>query len=102
MQVQAGIEQKVQAALAPVHLEVLNESHMHSVPKDSETHFKVVVVSEQFEGKRLLARHRTINGLLADELAGGVHALALHTFTPAEWQARNGALDSPNCRGVGA
>ena len=102
MQVQAGIEQKVQAALAPVHLEVLNESHMHSVPKNSETHFKVVVVSEQFEGQRLLARHRTLNALLADELAGGVHALALHTFTPSEWQARNGALDSPNCRGVGA
>ena len=102
MQVQAGIKQKVQAALAPVHLEVLNESHMHSVPKNSETHFKVVVVSEQFEGKRLLARHRAINGLLADELAGGVHALALHTFTPSEWQARKGALESPNCRGVGA
>ena len=102
MQVQAGIEQKIQTALAPVHLEVLNESHMHSVPKNSETHFKVVVVSEQFEGKRLLARHRTMNGLLADELAGGVHALALHTFTPSEWQARKGALDSPNCRGVGA
>ena len=102
MQVQAGIEQKIQAALAPVHLEVLNESHMHSVPKNSETHCRVVVVSEQFEGKRLLARHRTMNGLLADELAGGVHALALHTFTPSEWQARKGALDSPNCRGVGA
>lgn len=102
MQVQAGIEQKIQAALAPVHLEVLNESHMHSVPKNSETHFKVVVVSEQFEGKRLLARHRTMNGLLADELAAGVHALALHTFTPSEWQVRKGALDSPNCRGVGA
>ncbi|MGB5856105.1 MAG: BolA/IbaG family iron-sulfur metabolism protein [Oceanisphaera sp.] len=101
MSIQAQIEQKVQAALAPTHLEVINESYMHRVQPGAETHFKLVVISEQFEGQRLLARHRKLNALLADELAGGVHALALHTFTTAEWQAREGAQDSPACRGQG-
>lgn len=101
MSIQAQIEQKVQAALAPTHLEVVNESYMHRVLPGSETHFKLVVVSEQFEGQRALARHRKINALLANELAGGVHALALHTLTPAEWQVRNGVPDSPACRGQG-
>ena len=99
MSIQSVIESKVQAALAPVHLEVINESYMHRVAPGSETHFKLVVVSEQFDGQRLLARHRALNTLLADELSGGVHALALHTLTPAEWQAREGVLDSPACRG---
>ncbi len=99
MSIQSLIESKVQAALSPVHLEVINESYMHRVAPGSETHFKLVVVSEQFEGQRLLARHRTLNTLLAEELAGGVHALALHTLTPAEWQARTGVPDSPSCRG---
>ena len=101
MSVQAQIEQKVQGALVPVHLEVLNESYMHSVPPNSETHFKVLVVSEQFEGKRLLARHRMLNQLLTDELNQGVHALALHTLTPTEWQARGSVPESPPCRGQG-
>ncbi|MGR7920359.1 BolA family protein [Zobellella denitrificans] len=101
MSIQATIERKVQEALAPQHLEVINESYMHRVAPGSETHFKLVVVSDRFEGQRLLARHRALNSLLAEELAGGVHALALHTLTPAEWQARGGVPDSPACRGQG-
>ncbi|WP_445400371.1 BolA family protein [Zobellella sp. An-6] len=101
MSIQAIIEHKVREALAPQHLEVINESYMHRVAPGSETHFKLVVVSDRFEGQRLLARHRALNSLLAEELAGGVHALALHTLTPAEWQARGGVPDSPACRGQG-
>lgn len=101
MSIQAQIEQKVQTALAPEHLEVINESYMHRVLPGSETHFKVIVVSEQFSDKRLLARHRMLNQLLADELNAGVHALALHTLTPAEWQAREAVPQSPPCRGQG-
>ncbi|QSX39893.1 BolA family protein [Shewanella cyperi] len=93
------IETKLTQALAPTHLEVNNESHMHNVPPNSETHFKVIVVSEHFSGQRLLARHRAVNQALADELAGGVHALAMHTYTPEEWQAQGAAPDSPKCRG---
>ncbi|WP_116473765.1 BolA family protein [Zobellella maritima] len=99
MSIQTTIEQKVSEAFSPEHMEVINESYMHRVAPGSETHFKLLVVSSQFEGQRLLARHRAVNQLLADELAGGVHALALHTLTPAEWQARGGVPQSPACRG---
>lgn len=97
--VQQQIQQKL-AALAPLHLEVVNESFMHSVPAGSETHFKVVIVSPQFDGKRQVARHQSIYKILADELAGGVHALALHTYTQGEWDARAEiAPVSPECLG---
>lgn len=100
MQVQQTIEQKLTQALAPGHLEVVNESHMHSVPPNSETHFKVVAVADQFEGMRKVARHQTVYGILKDELAGPVHALALHTYSPQEWRERAGqSPDSPDCLG---
>ncbi len=100
MSVQQQIHDQLAAALAPVHLEVANESHMHSVPPDSETHFRVVVVSEAFSGQRQVARHQKVYGLLAEQLQGPVHALALHTYSPAEWQARAGtAPASPDCLG---
>lgn len=99
MNIQSSIERKL-ADLDPVHLEVVNESHMHSVPANSETHFKVTVVSDRFAGKMLVARHRLVNELLAQELSGGVHALALHTRTPDEWFEQGGAVpDSPQCMG---
>lgn len=97
------IEHKVSEALAPYHLEVLNESDSHNVPANSETHFKLIIVSQEFEGQSLVNRHRTINQLLAEQLEGGVHALSLHTMTESEWQARhareNPVADSPDCLG---
>lgn len=99
---QSHIQQKLQATFAPVHLEVINESYQHNVPVGSESHFKVVLVSELFENKRMVGRHREIYAILADELAGSIHALALHTYTPAEWEAlADTALNSPACRGGG-
>lgn len=100
MSVQQGLEEKLRAALSPLHLDVSNESGMHNVPAGSETHFKVLVVSESFEGEKLIARHRRINRVLAQELAGPVHALAIHALTPPEWFERGGAVpDSPPCLG---
>lgn len=100
MRIQQQIETKLGAQFAPLHLEVVNESHMHSVPPGSESHFRVVLVSEQFEGRPLVQRHRAVNAALAEELAGGVHALALHTMTPEEWFAKGGqAPESPPCLG---
>ena len=94
------IEQKINDRLNPVYLDVKNESRMHNVPPGSESHFKVTVVSELFEGKMPIARHRLVNETLAAELAGPVHALSLHTLTPAEWQAKNGQVPrSPPCLG---
>ncbi len=103
MNIQSIIQSKIEAALQTTVLEVENESHMHSVPANSETHFRVVLVSEDFDSKPLIARHRQLNKLLEEELNGGVHALALHTYTPAEWQARGeSAKASPECRGGSA
>ncbi len=101
MSVEDDITEKLQTGLKPSHLEVINESHMHNVPPGSESHFKVIAVTEAFEGKMLVARHRMINQLLADELAGPVHALALHTMTPDEWLEKGGAPQSPPCMGGG-
>ncbi|MCP5153258.1 MAG: BolA/IbaG family iron-sulfur metabolism protein [Ectothiorhodospiraceae bacterium] len=100
MSVLASLETKIRDGLAPVHLEVVNESGSHNVPPGSETHFKVVVVADGFEGRNLVQRHRMVYGLVRDELAGGVHALALHTYTAGDWARANGvAPDSPSCRG---
>ncbi len=100
MTVQEIIEDKLADALDPKHLEVINESSNHHVPEGSESHFKVVLVAGQFEGERLIARHRSVNSILADELANQIHALALHTYTEDEWRKRNGdAPMSPPCRG---
>lgn len=99
MSLKAIIENKLRSGLDPRHLEVVNESDQHNVPPGSESHFKVTVVSDRFEGKNLVARHREIYRLLADELKTGVHALALHTLTPPEWDKTKGSTDSPPCLG---
>jgi len=98
--VQSRIEAKLSGALRPAFLDVINESHMHHVPPGSESHFKVVVVSDGFAGKSRVARHQSVNALLAEEIAGPVHALSIQAHTPEEWQARGGTvLQSPNCLG---
>lgn len=100
MTVAETLKQKLETALAPVSLDIANESYMHSVPPNSETHFRVVVVSDAFDGKRQVARHQSVYAAVADELAGPVHALALHTYTPQEWSEREQlAPASPECRG---
>ena len=98
--VQQSIQSKLQQAFHPDLLEVVNESYMHSVPPGSETHFKVVVVSDAFSGKRSVARHQMIYQTLGDEVAGPVHALAIHTYTSDEWQKTGAASPtSPQCLG---
>jgi BolA protein len=99
--IQQGIEEKLQTAFSPYFLTVVNESNNHNVPAGSESHFKVTMASDEFEGKRLIGRHRAINSVLADELNGKIHALALHTYTVSEWQKLNPdqVPTSPNCMG---
>lgn len=99
MLIQTSIESKIARELSPRVLSVENESAMHNVPPGSESHFKVVVVADVFDGQRSVQRHQLVYRVLADELAGGVHALALHTYTPEEWQDRQQAPDSPKCSG---
>ena len=94
------IEDKLTKAFAPLHVEVVDESHSHNVPEGAESHFKVTLVTEQFEGKTLINRHRLVNAELKSEFDQGLHALALHTMTPEEWFAKGGiAPESPPCLG---
>lgn len=93
------ITDKLSQSFTPEHLEVINESNRHHVPPNSETHFKVIIVSEQFADKRAIARHREVNQALAFELENGVHALSINTYTRAEWQALDAVPRTPNCKG---
>lgn len=97
--VRERIEAKLKETLDPSHLEVINESHMHNVPKGSETHFKVVVVSPRFDGVSAVKRHQLVYGALAEEMKSGVHALAITSRSPAEWAASPEANTSPKCMG---
>ena len=87
MKIQNAIETKLNDAFDARVLQVENESHKHSVPPNSETHFKVTLVSPEFEGQMRVRRHQAIYKVLAEELAGPVHALALHLYSPEEWEA---------------
>ncbi|MEL0101980.1 MAG: BolA family protein [Gammaproteobacteria bacterium] len=97
MNVEKKIEHTLRDNFQLSHLEVINESHMHSGP-NTETHFKVVLVSEEFKDVKLVQRHRKINELLKYELENGVHALSLHLFTMDEWKEKDEYVkDSPPC-----
>jgi BolA protein len=79
---------KLTRAFAPQSLAVEDESHLHAGHAghrpEGQTHYRVYIVSEAFVGKSRLERHRMINATLASELAGGVHALAIHAAAPGE------------------
>jgi BolA protein len=92
MNVAAAIESKLAAALQPSRLRVVDESDLHKGHAGhrpgGQSHFRVEIVSAAFEGQTRVARQRRVYEILADELKGGVHALALTTLTPAEDSAR--------------
>ena len=98
---QTQIENLLESNFDAGFLEVLNESHMHSVPENSETHFKVTLVSKDFQGKSKVARHQSVYALLGGLMNEGLHALALHLYLPEEWAQMSGgkAPDSPDCMG---
>ncbi len=88
MSMAAIIEQKLHAALAPVRLEVEDQSHQHAghagAREGGESHFAVLIVAEIFSGASRLARQRLVNEALREELAGPIHALSIRAVTPAE------------------
>ena len=88
MSTQDVITKKLREAFSPESLEVQDESHLHEGHAGhrpgGETHFRVYIVSKAFSGKSRVERHRMINAALAAELAGSVHALALHVKAPGE------------------
>jgi BolA protein len=88
MRTQDIITEKLHKAFTPESLRVDDESHHHAGHAGhrpgGETHFRLYIVSEAFRGKSRLERHRMINAVLADELSGGVHALAIHAAASGE------------------
>lgn len=100
MSIAEHIRRTLTGGLHVTHLSLENESQMHNVPPGSESHFRLVVVSPDFAGVPRVRRHQRIYGLLAG--ADGslpVHALAMHLYTPEEWQDCSAAPASPACRG---
>lgn len=89
MSIRANIEQKLAAAFSPQQIEVINESHLHAGHQEhfdgtGETHLRLRIVADAFSGMSRVERHRAINALVADELAGGVHAFTIEAAAPGE------------------
>jgi BolA protein len=88
MSLESEMREKLMVALRPSRLDLVNESHLHaghrSSPGTGESHFRVLIVSEAFAGKTRIERHRMINGIVGEELEGGVHALAIKACAPDE------------------
>lgn len=101
MTMQSRIEEQLRAAFSPNVLDVINESSNHNVPKGSETHFKVVVVSTAFEGKLAVKRHRLVYDAMGELMTKkpGVHALSIIAKTPDEWAQNEAVRESPECAG---
>ena len=88
MRVSETITRKLQEAFTPESVDVVDESHLHEGHAGhrpgGQSHFRVYIVSQAFTGKSRVDRHRMVNAVLADDLAGGVHALAIHASAPSE------------------
>jgi stress-induced morphogen len=94
---QARIEEKLTSELQPERMLLVNESHKHNVPRGSETHWNLIVVSDRFAGMSRVQRQRLVYGLLNEEMKqkGGIHALTMKALTPAEWHAQGGEVTNP-------
>jgi BolA protein len=92
MSVAETIKAKLTEALAPTDLQVIDESYKHAghlgARPEGETHFHVAVTSDKFSGMMRVARQRLVYGILAEELAGPVHALSLETVAPGDPKRR--------------
>lgn len=90
----------LQESFSPEHLELNNESHMHSVPPGAESHFRAVIVSVTFEGISRVERSRAVFKCIDECLKAGVHAFTMRALTPAEYEASKRAgshFESPEC-----
>lgn len=97
MIIQRQIEAAIQESFEVGYMELLNESHMHAGPA-TESHFKLTLVSAGFDDLSKVKRQQAVYKSLR-ELMPQFHALALHTYTPAEWQDIGLSPASPKCSG---
>jgi BolA family transcriptional regulator, general stress-responsive regulator len=82
------LEERLRGGLAPVHLEIADESEQHAGHPGAASgggHYQVVVVAAVFEGRGRVERHRMVYDLLYDLMPGAIHALGLKTYSPSEW-----------------
>jgi len=91
------IHNSLSQAFMPLELRVEDESHTHQVPVGAESHFKVLIVSNQFNTLTRIARHRAVNSVLNSEFQSGLHALSLFLYTPDEWIGQT-LPHSPACK----
>ena len=77
-------------------LKIVNESFMHNVPEGAESHFKIVIVSNQFKEQKMMQRHKAIYKALG-EIMSSIHALSIHAFDEKEFDENPLILDSPQC-----
>jgi BolA protein len=98
---ETALREKIEKAFNPEYYELENESHRHSVPKNSETHFRLLVVSTAFEAKSRIDRSRMVNELMKPLMIKGLHALSQRTMTPPEWgkMKETFVMVSPECQG---
>lgn len=96
------MREKLSGIFMPSHMDILNESPDHGLPREAEKHFRVVLVSETFRDQNRIERHRLVHEVLSEELKAQIHALSVHAYTPEEWRARKeSAPESPECLGGG-
>jgi BolA protein len=98
---EVALRENIEKNFAPEYYELENESHKHSVPVNSETHFRLLVVAIAFEGKSRIDRSRMVHDLMKPLMAHGLHALTQKTLTPSEWDKIKDTfvMVSPECRG---
>ncbi|KYR00590.1 bolA family protein [Tieghemostelium lacteum] len=97
--IEQDITSILQREFQPIYLDVKNESYMHNVPKGSESHFKVYIVSEKFNGIMMIEQHRLVNTVLHAYLSSGkIHALSITSKTPTQWEKIKGDQQSLNSK----
>ncbi|KAG8180321.1 hypothetical protein JTE90_028869 [Oedothorax gibbosus] len=93
------VKRKLENALQPEFIEVINESTRHNVPRGSASHIRVTIVSPMFNSKNLVQRHRLVMAALQEELKGPIHALAIDAISSTEVKGKVESQESPTCRG---
>ena len=94
--IKSKIMDKLNTAFNPSFIDLINESHMHNVPENSETHFKLIIVSDLFIDLSLVQRHKKVFeslGVTMDK----IHALSMSTYDLNEYESNPKIIDSPEC-----
>ena len=98
MKIQKQLEEKLNKAFEPLLLKIINESPQHNTPKNSESHFRVLIVSNKFSNISLIKRHQMVHSAVHEQIKDKIHAFSQQTLTPKEFKSRGGRLpESPPC-----